>query len=201
LRSNATVYWCPHALHTYLPQFDSLFPRIARGAGDCQIVFIEYQARIAEIFNQRLDRAFRALDLRVEDYCVFLPRLKERDFVAAAGQCDVLLDSIGWSGCNSSLESLAHDLPIVTMPGPLMRGRHSMAMLKMMDVHETIAETTDAYVSTAVRLASDRSWRIAIKNKISENKRKLYYDRTCIAALEEFLSGVARRGVTAIGAV
>jgi predicted O-linked N-acetylglucosamine transferase (SPINDLY family) len=201
LRSSATVYWCPHALHTYLPQFDALFPRIARGAGDCQIVFIKYQARIAEIFNQRLDRAFRALNLRVEDYCVFLPRLEERDFVAAAGQCDVLLDSIGWSGCNSSLESLTQDLPIVTMPGPLMRGRHSMAMLKMMGVNETIAETTDDYVSTAVRLASDRSWRIAIKEKISENKHRLYRDRACIAALETFLSNVARCGVAASGTV
>ena len=69
-----------------------------------------------------------------------------------------------------------------------------MAMLKMMGVNETIAETTDDYVSTAVRLASDRPWRMAVEKKISENKHKLYYDKTCIAALEEFFSTAARCG-------
>jgi predicted O-linked N-acetylglucosamine transferase (SPINDLY family) len=104
-----------------------------------------------------------------------------------------VLDSIGWSGCNSTLESLHHDLPIVTMTGPLMRGRHSMAILKMMEVEDTINETIDDYISTAIRLARDRFWRIAIKNRISENKYRVYRDTTCIAALEEFLNEVARR--------
>jgi predicted O-linked N-acetylglucosamine transferase (SPINDLY family) len=44
----------------------------------------------------------------------------QQRFIAAIGQCDVVLDSIGWSGCNSTLESLVHDLPIVTMTGDLM---------------------------------------------------------------------------------
>ena len=43
--------------------------------------------------------------------------MSQSKFVAAVGQCDVFLDSIGWSGCNSALESLPHNLPIVTMPG------------------------------------------------------------------------------------
>ncbi len=29
--------------YKYLPQFDQVFPRIARAAGDCQFVFIRYQ--------------------------------------------------------------------------------------------------------------------------------------------------------------
>jgi protein O-GlcNAc transferase len=51
------------------------------------------------------------------DYCVLLPRLDFEKFSTAMGCCDIVLDSIGWSGCNSTLESLAHDLPIVT-PAP-----------------------------------------------------------------------------------
>jgi predicted O-linked N-acetylglucosamine transferase (SPINDLY family) len=202
LRSNATVFWCAQALYKYLPQFDEVFPRIARGAGDCQFAFIQFHLsnRITELFRRRLERAFNAFGLRADDHCLFLPRLEEREFVAAAGQCDIFLDSIGWAGCNSTLESLVHDLPIVTMAGPLMRGRHGMAILKMIGVTETIAEVIDDYVSTAVRLASDRSWRMAIKKKISENKRRLYYDGACIAALERFLSSVAR-GAAANGTV
>ena len=71
---------------------------------------------------------------------MFLDRLSQSKFVAAAGLADVFLDSIGWSGCNSALESLTHDLPIVTLAGPMMRGRHSAAILEMLGVPETIAQ-------------------------------------------------------------
>jgi len=67
-----------------------------------------------------------------------------------------------------------------------------MAILKMMGVTETITETIDDYVSIAVRLGRDVPWRLAIKNRISENKHRLYRDRTCVTALEEFLNRVAR---------
>ena len=66
--------------------------------------------------------------------------------------CDVFLDSIGWSGCNSTLESLACNLPIVTLRGALMRGRHSAAILQMMGIGETIAGSIEDYIGIAARL-------------------------------------------------
>jgi predicted O-linked N-acetylglucosamine transferase (SPINDLY family) len=194
LRSTATLYWCGQSLFKYLPQFDEVFPRIARDVGDCQFVFIQHPTgtHLNELFLQRLDQAFTAFGLRAADYCFLLPPLDQCRFVAATGLCDVVLDSIGWSGCNSTLEGLHHDLPIVTMIGPLMRGRHGMAILKMMGVEETITETIDDYVSAAIRLAQDVSWRMAVKNRISENKHRIYCDTTCVSALQEFLSSVAR---------
>jgi protein O-GlcNAc transferase len=173
-----------------------VFARIALTAGDCQFAFIQFKsARINALFRQRLDRAFGAVGLRADDHCVFLRRLDHGEFVTAAGLCDVFLDSIGWSGCNSTLESLAHDLPIVTMPGALMRGRHSMAFLTMMGVSDTIAATLEDYVAIAVRLARDVPWRNAVKARISANKHRLYRDRTCIVELERFLDRAARQTV------
>jgi predicted O-linked N-acetylglucosamine transferase (SPINDLY family) len=107
------------------------------------------------------------------------------------------LDSIGWSGCNSTLESLVHDLPIVTMTGDLMRGRHTTAILEMMGIGETTAHTIDEYVSIAVGLAQDPRAREELKTRISQNKHRLYRDRDCILALEAFLDQVARRGIAA----
>jgi predicted O-linked N-acetylglucosamine transferase (SPINDLY family) len=194
-RSTATVYWCGQSLYKFLPQFDEVFPRIARAAGDCQFAFIQYRTgrRITEAFRERLNRAFAAEGLRADEYCVFLPRLDQDEFIAATAQSDVYLDSLGWSGCNSTLESLLYDMPIVTMPGNLMRGRHSMAMLEMMEVAETIAATIEEYVSIAARLARDAPWRMAVKSKISANKHRIYRDGACILALEQFLSRVVRQ--------
>ena len=135
--------------------------------GDCQFTFIQFPggAQITAQFRERLDRAFAAFGLRAADHCVFLPRLEQQKFVAAIGACDAVLDSIGWSGCNSMLESLVHDLPIVTLTGPLMRGRHATAILKMMDMPETIAASIDGYVAAAVRIARDGAWRSALRTR------------------------------------
>ena len=90
------------------------------------------------------------------------------------------------------LESLVHDLPIVTMAGPLMRGRHTTAILTMMDVPDTITAGIDGYVAAAVRIARDADWRSALHGKIARNKHRLYRDSACIAALEDFLAAQAR---------
>jgi len=194
LRSTAVVYWCGQSLYKYLPQFDEVFPRIARDVSNCQFAFIESHngPHITELFRQRLERAFSACNLKADDYCQFLPRLGSHEFVAASGQCDIFLDSINWSGCNSTLESLVYDLPIVAMTGSLMRGRHSVAILTMMGVTETIAETIDDYVAIAFRLGRDVPWRMAVKAKIAANKHRIYFDRVCISGLERFLDDIVR---------
>jgi predicted O-linked N-acetylglucosamine transferase (SPINDLY family) len=107
--------------------------------------------------------------------------------------CDVFLDSAGWSGCNSTLESLAHDLPIVTLPGSYMRGRHSAAILQMMGVTETIAATLDDYVALAARLANAPDECQAISRRVADNKHKVYRDRACVTALEDFLERAVRQ--------
>jgi predicted O-linked N-acetylglucosamine transferase (SPINDLY family) len=73
-----------------------------------------------------------------------------------------------------------------------MRGRHTMAILSMMGVTETIARTVDEYVAIAQRLATDAAWRNAIEERMRATKHLVYRDRACIAALEGFLTSVAR---------
>jgi protein O-GlcNAc transferase len=194
LRSDAAVFWCGQSVFKYLPQYDAVFARIAKEAGNCQFVFLRHSGGppVNALFQKRLDRAFADVGLKAADHCVFLTRLSQSQFVAAMGQCDMFLDSIGWSGCNSALESLAHDLPIVTLRGELMRGRHSAAILEMMGVEDTIADTIDDYVAIAARLASDRQARGALSRRIADNKHKLYRDRACVSALEDFLDRAAR---------
>jgi len=194
LRREAVVFWCGQAVYKYLPQFDEVFPRIAREVGDCQFAFIAFPdaSHVTAVLQARLERAFADHGLDATKFCVVLPRLDTRHFAGAMGLCDIMLDSIGWSGCNSTLESLAHDLPIVTLPGPLMRSRHTAAILRMMNVTDTVATTRDDYVSIAVHLARDEPLRAAIKSKIARSKHRVYGDMTCIAALEAFLNRVAR---------
>jgi protein O-GlcNAc transferase len=194
LRAGAVVYWCCQSLPKYLPQFDEVFARIAAEVPFCQFAFIEFGGGkgVTELFRARLDRAFGALGLNAEHHCVFLPRLAPDRFVAAIGQCDVVMDSIGWSGCNSILESLVHNLPIVTFAGEMMRGRHTAAILEMIGISETTARTIDEYVSIAGRLGRDITKRTGLSAEIAGNKHRLYRDRDCIVALDAFLQRAVR---------
>jgi protein O-GlcNAc transferase len=194
--SSVPIFWCGQSLFKYLPQFDAVFPRIAREVGDCRFIFIAFPTGdyVTKLFETRLDRAFAEFGLRASDFVVVLPRLSEAQFGAAIARCDIGLDSIGWTGNNSTLEALAHDLPIVTKTGLLMRGRHTMAILQMMGVTDTITETVDDYVATAARLARDLSWRMALRKRIAENKFRLYRDDSFIIALQKFLVQVTHQG-------
>src|SRR6185312_13440197 len=130
LRPDTTVYWSGQSLFKYLPKFDEIYARIAREVGDCQFAFIEFGSgrEITAVFRARLNQAFAAVGLKASDHCVFLPRLSTEVFITAIGQSDIILDTPGWSGGNSTLEGLAHDIPVVTWPGPLMRGRVTAAI-------------------------------------------------------------------------
>ena len=68
-----------------------------------------------------------------------------------------------------------------------MRGRESGAILTMMGLKETIATSVDDYVELAIKLGQDPEWRRRISEKIAGNKHRIYRDRTCITALEDFL--------------
>jgi hypothetical protein len=74
----------------------------------------------------------------------------------------------------------------------MMRGRHTAAILDMMEVRGTTARNIDEYVSIAGFLGCNMAKRVELSAAIAENKHRLYRDRDCIVALEAFLDKVVR---------
>src|SRR5665213_3882122 len=194
LRSAATTFWCCQSLPKYMPQHDDVFPRIALEVGDCQFAFIEFpdSRYLTDIFLRRMEDAFARHGLNAAEYCVMLPRLSADDYLAAMGAFDVVLDSIGWSGCNSTLDSLVHDLPIVTLAGKFMRGRHTAAMLDMMGMRDAVATEVSQYIAGAAMLGREPQRRKEFSDRIAQNKHRIYQDRACIDGLEKFLAAATR---------
>lgn len=200
LENDEIMFWCCQTLQKYLPQHDDVFPRIVLEVTKAKFVFIEYRKSqyVTEVFRQRLSHAFEKFGLDYRDYCIFLPYLDGSTYAGVSAIADLFLDSIGWSGCNTTIEAVACNVPIVTWPGDLMRGRHTLAILKMMGIEATIAASKDDYVKIAVRLGQDCQYRQFISQQIAENKYKLYGDLKPIRALEDFLLNAVNKNVKSV---
>jgi protein O-GlcNAc transferase len=189
LPEDAVLYCCAQSLFKYLPQFDFIFPRIAQQVPRARFVFFSAQrsAALTEMFVQRIARAFERAGLEASSHIVVMPRMDNGQFQAAARLCDVYLDSVEWSGCNTTLEALAQHLPVITFCGSTMRARHTYAFLKMMGLDELIAHDLDSYVQLAIRIGKDASMRERVRAEIPRRLPRLYGDMTSVRALEEFV--------------
>ncbi len=193
LRDDAVVYLCCQSLQKYLPQYDDIFPAIAQRVGDAQFIFIagNLSKSIAEKFQLRLQKAFASFGMNSEEYCIILPKMiSYDDFLNLNLISDVFLDTFGWSGAITTLDAIATNLPIVTCPGELMRGRQSYGMLKIIGVTDTVAQNEEEYIEIAVKLGLDPQWRQSIQQQIRRNQDRVYDDPSCVVALEEFYQGL-----------
>ncbi|WP_448192941.1 O-linked N-acetylglucosamine transferase, SPINDLY family protein [Azospirillum sp. sgz301742] len=190
VRPEATVYLCCQYLSKYLPQHDDIFARIAAEVPDSQFLFINPRSDgLTARLRRRLDAAFAARGLDAARHVVILPYLSPGQYAQLNHRAHIYLDSIGWSGGNTTMEAVAAGLPVVTLPGALMRGRHSAAILQALGVTDTIAAGEDAFVAIAARLAHDVAWRRGLSSRIREAQPRLHDDTSPVRALEAFLEG------------
>jgi predicted O-linked N-acetylglucosamine transferase (SPINDLY family) len=202
LREDAVVYLSCQSLSKYLPQYDYIFPEIAQRVSSAQFAFVSshQSAHITEQFQQRLQRAFANFDLKMEDYCVIVPRQYTIGYFNLMFASDIFLDTFRYSGSLTALDAIACDLPIVTCPGELMRGRQSYAFLKILGVTETLAKNETEFIEISVRLGLDSAWRYSIVQQMKQGHSYLYDDKRCVAALEEFYQRVVReRSLEGVG--
>ncbi|MBD2389761.1 O-linked N-acetylglucosamine transferase, SPINDLY family protein [Aphanizomenon flos-aquae FACHB-1290] len=185
LSDNDIIYLCCQAPFKYLPQYDFILAEIASRVSQAKFVFLR-----GTVLKTRLERAFAAVGLNSEDYCVHLNIPARLDYVMINLLSDVYLDTFTWSGGNTSLEAIACNLPIVTCPGEFMRGRHTDSFLKLLGVTDTIAKNEAEYIDIAVKLGIDKNWRNSISEMMSQNHNYLFDDQACIVGLEAFYKEV-----------
>jgi predicted O-linked N-acetylglucosamine transferase (SPINDLY family) len=192
-RAGRVLYLCSQSLYKLLPQDDRVFADIAKAVPAAEFLFISHpEPAVTEFFRQRMAAAFaRAGADGRRVHCV--PALTQQDFYALNREVDVILDSFAWSGNNSTLEALAFDRPVVTLPGAMMRARHTAAILTRLGIPELIARDRPDYVAIAARLGRDPAWRASVMARIAERSAALYDDPAPIAALAAWLEQVVRR--------
>ncbi len=118
---------------------------------------------------------------------MFIPWQQKPAFYELLRRADVFLDTIGFSGFNTALQAVECGLPIVTREGRFLRGRLASGILRRMGLPELVAQSEEAYVELAVRLARDAEYREHIRSRIVASRHVLFEDMAPIRALEDFL--------------
>ncbi len=178
---------CPQSLFKIHPDNDALFARVLAAVPDSQLVFFAGRdPQITQRFVDRLARA-RIAGARLR----MLPQCGHEDFLRINAACDVMLDTLYWSGGNTSLDALACGLPMVTLPGRFMRGRQSTGMLGLMGIDELVAGDEDAYVRIVARVAGDATWRASLAERIRAARGAIFDASAPIEALARHLRELA----------
>ena len=114
----------------------------------------------------------------------FIPRLGGAEFAHLINAADVLLDTFPFSGGNTSFEALAQGKPVVTLPGAYFGGRFSYALLRQMDVLDTVADDAEDYARIAVQLAAEEDRRRQLKTRILDAGDAIFETRDFIGERE-----------------
>ncbi|HEX5863468.1 MAG TPA: tetratricopeptide repeat protein [Casimicrobiaceae bacterium] len=80
---------------------------------------------------------------------------------------DAVLDTLPYSGGDTTAAALDMGVPVVTRVGERAAERMSFSLLAHLGVTDTVAWTDDEYIAVACRLALDVPWRATIASAIS----------------------------------
>lgn len=192
LPADVPLWLCPQSLFKIHPDNDRLFARALAAVPAARLVVFEGRhPALTSKYMARLVAACRREGVATADRFVVLPQCGHDQYLRINAACDAMLDTLRWSGGNTSLDALACGLPIVTLPGRFMRGRQSATMLALLGVDELVAADEEAYVRIAARLADDRDWREALSERIRASQAKLFDDPApvdaFVAAIDELV--------------
>lgn len=185
LPEDKTLYLCSHLLHKLSPDFDFALAGILEK--DPQgIVILQARPAIENIHRRMLQRLENQVP-HCMDRIWFVPVMEQPDFYGLMHIADVFLDPFHFGGGTTSFEALAFNLPIITWPGERLHGRISYAYYQHMGVFDAIAMSPEDYIEKAVTIASQPAVNKALREKIAQNKHKLFQQEAAVLELSQHL--------------
>jgi protein O-GlcNAc transferase len=184
---------CPGTPFKYAPQFDPVFPAIARNLERCRLVFFDYRVGdMSARLRRRLEDVFARENMAFDEFVVFLPWQSRNAFHGLLKRAAVYLDTIGYSGFNTAMQAVACGTPIVAREGRFLRGRFASGILRRLGLPELVARTGEEYVELAAKLCRDAGYRAGVRARVESGRGALFQDPAPVRALEDFLLEATR---------
>jgi CRISPR-associated protein Csy1 len=190
ISADKRMYVCAQALFKVHPEMDALFAEILeRDPQGVLVLFEGASRRVTEALSARIQLALKARGVAARRQIVFLPRMSGEGFRAVIAAADVVLDTVRWSGGNTSLDAFASGTPVVTLPGEFMRGRQTAGMLALMNLTELVAANAARYVEIALEVACDNK---ALRRTLVDSREALFDRPEPVTAFAESVDRLLR---------
>ncbi len=191
LPEQRTLYLVPQTLYKLHPDTDSILVEIVRRDPEALFVLFELSPPSPVLrVHERLMRALAQVSSEPSRHVHWFAECSRENYLRINLACNVMVDGLHWSGGNTSLDALHCGLPVVTCPGPFMRGRQSAAMLRALDCAELIAQSPEELAQIAVSVARDSQLRAKLVARIREHLPGLTQSDSPLEALDRALREV-----------
>ncbi len=179
---------CAQSIFKWSPAFVEAVGEILHRLPNAQLHYFHAErATPNEAFVGMLEKIWQPLGINPVVRTVCHGERPREQFLQVLGSMDLALDSFGFSGGQTTVDSVSVGLPVVTLPGAFMRGRQTLGMLQLMNIDELIVESVPQYVERVIELCLAPERLMEIKQKLFERKHVALHDTAPLAALREFL--------------
>jgi protein O-GlcNAc transferase len=187
---DAVVLRVAQSLPKLTARHDALFARILAAVPGARLHLSPgTDAAALEALRTRMRRAFDAAGVRDPGALSISPFRSQANWARDLAATDVNLDTTGFCGGITSFELLWHGIPTVAWPGRTLRGRQTLALLRMLELEELVARDADDYVRIAVDLARSAERRAAIRETLLARRERLRDGGSTARALSAILRG------------
>ncbi len=144
------------------PRCLSLYKQVLDGATNTVLAFSPMDKGSEWGFRNRMNDA----GIGEDRYC-FIPILGgEAERRSRYAICDAVLDTMPYSGGDTTLAALDMGLPVVTLEGREQRHRVTTSILKHLGVEDTITQSEGDYVALAIKLATDKTFYAKVRHLV-----------------------------------
>jgi predicted O-linked N-acetylglucosamine transferase (SPINDLY family) len=188
---------CPGQPFKYAPQYDDVWPRIAKGLHKKGLLRKRNSARLVffrsdhdtvdRILEKRLRVAFARNGVDFDTHVSIVPFLDHARFFGLMRRSLLMLDTLGFSGFNTALQGIECELPVLAFEGDFMRGRLASGILRELEMPELIATGAEEFVRKATMLINRPDELAALRSRIIERRDRLFRNLAPVRGLERSL--------------
>lgn len=190
LPPRGALYFCPHRLPKYHPEFDSYLRDVLEQDPTGSLVMLcGKHTHSQEILRRRLSRS---LGPTLCKRLFYLPAMPLNRYYQLLNLATMILDSPVYAGGITAYDAFSFGIPVVTQPGALAVQNYTAGLYRRMGISGLTARDQRQYVDIAVRLGTLADERREVTRRIVEASDSIFEDDQVTPALENFFLDAAR---------
>jgi len=159
------IFCCFNNSYKITPAFFEVWMRLLKAVPASVLWLIEANPLVKEnLQREAMDRGVTAERL------VFAPRMAMPDYLAGLRLADLFLDTLPYNAGATANDALWVGLPVLTCTGKTYVGRMAGALLTAIGVPELITTSLEEYEALALRLATEPSLLVRLRQKLARNR-------------------------------